>query len=236
MGTRVTQSNVERWYRVEQRRKRRATSSTTNRTSPRTKWPPMPNYSIKIERAATRKSSCRSFARARSPIPSQPSRSVRKCPRAVTFVMALFIGMVGDDSLARLATMPRRPNGSSVSAMIVGSTGLDASATLERVAGSSDHRGGAFVLRSTTQAYRLRSRRHRSPHERSRNRRRRGRSRRDVSRHALRVAHRRLSNFGHAESPTDHTRRFFLGRRRQRSFLSLGPDSSGSRMSAINIW
>ncbi len=69
------------------------------------------------------------------------------------FAMALFIGMVGDDSLARLAAMPRRPNGSTVSALIAGSTGLDASATLERAEGSADHRGGAFVLRSTTLAY-----------------------------------------------------------------------------------
>lgn len=69
-------------------------------------------------------------------------------------LLALLIGVIaaGDDSLTRLAEMPRRPGGAVVSALIVGGSGLDASETFTRDA-TGDHRGGAFTIRSVTRAY-----------------------------------------------------------------------------------
>ncbi len=63
------------------------------------------------------------------------------------------IGIIAaDDSLTRLAELPKRPSGAQVSAMIVGGSGLDASQTLTQN-GGTEHRGGAFTVRNSTLAY-----------------------------------------------------------------------------------
>ncbi len=65
--------------------------------------------------------------------------------------IALFL-FASDDALTRLATLPHRPGGAQVSAMLVGSTGLDGSETLARDP-SGVHRGGAITARSAIAGY-----------------------------------------------------------------------------------
>ena len=64
--------------------------------------------------------------------------------------LSLLADIVANDSLTRLAELPRRPGGAQVSAFIAGSTGLDALVTIDR---ARDRRAGSVALRSTTIAY-----------------------------------------------------------------------------------